>query len=134
MTTPPVRPAERYGDIRPAWHSTLARVLVSTLAVIGLVWVGYAGWANSHQDVNWTDIGYKIVDDGQIDATFDVSVQAGSTATCVVQALASDFSVVGRAEVTVPAPPAGKSAVRATVPVLTQQRAVTATVQTCALR
>ncbi|MFV0460317.1 MAG: DUF4307 domain-containing protein [Actinomycetales bacterium] len=130
MNTPPVRPAERYGDIRPAWHSTLARVLVVTLAVLGLAWVIWAGWTAATKPVRFTDVGFEVIDDTQVDATFDVTVYSGTTATCTVQALASDFSVVGAEQVEIEVAQEGLTT-RQQVSVLTQQRAVTAVVDDC---
>lgn len=130
MSTPPVRPAERYGDLRPVWHSTLARVLVGTLAVLGVLWVGYASWSSAQQDVRWSDIGYEVIDGGRTEATFDVTIHQGRTATCVVNALAADYSVVGSTRVQVHRPEQAPTT-RERVTVLTQQLAVTAVVEAC---
>ncbi len=130
VSTPPVRPAERYGDLRPAWHSTLARVLVVTLAVLGLAWLVWAGLGVARQDVRYSDIGYNVVDATRAEATFDVTVYTGTTATCTVQALAEDYAVVGSQQVQITVPEPGNT-VRERVEVLTQQRAVTAIVGGC---
>lgn len=129
MTNPAVRPPERYGDLRPMWHSTLARVLVVTLAVLGLGWVGYVGVTAGDKPVSWTDVGFVVVDDTMTTATFDVTVHHGDGAVCVVQALASDYSVVGQLEVAVQAE-AGKTQ-RKQATILTQQPAVSAVVSEC---
>lgn len=123
------RPAERYGDLRPAWHSTLARVLVVALAVLVLAFTALAGWQAANRDVRWTDVGYVILDDGRARTTFDVTVYQGTTAICTVQALAADYSVVGRQEVRIDVG-TGRS-VRERVEILTTSRAVTAVVEHC---
>lgn len=123
------RPAERYGDLRPAWHSTLARVLVVALAVIGLGFTGLAGWQAANRDVRWADVGYTVVDDGRARTTFDVTVYRGTTATCTVQALGADYAVVGQQEVRIDVGD-GRS-VRERTEILTTSRAVTAVVDSC---
>lgn len=129
LTSPPSRPAERYGDIRPAWHSTLARVLTATLAVIGIGWVVLAGWNSANRDVRYSDVGFEIIDDAHARVTYDVTVYRGRTATCTLHAMAEDFSVVGRATVQVDV--GERTSVREQSDVLTQQRAVTVIVAGC---
>ena len=123
------RPPERYGDLRPAWHSTLARVLVASLAVLGLGFTVLAGWQAADRDVRWNDVGYDVIDETRTLATFDVTVYEGTTATCTVQALADDYAVVGRQEVRVDV--GARRSVRERVEVLTTSRAVTAVVEGC---
>lgn len=123
------RPAERYGDLRPAWHSTLARVLVVALAVLGLGFTGLAGWQAANRDVRWKDVGYDVMDDSRTGVTFDVTVYEGTTATCTVQALADDYAVVGQQQVRVDV--GTEKSVRERAEILTTSRAVTALVESC---
>ena len=129
MSTPPARPAERYGDIRPAWHSTLARVLTAALAVVGVGWVIYAGVAAANRDVRWKDIGFQIIDSAHAEATFDVTVYEGRTATCTVQALAANYAVIGQVDVQVSVDES--RTVRQRAQVLTDQPAVSVRVDSC---
>lgn len=131
MSHPVARPAQRYGELRPAWHSTLARVLVATIAVLGVGWVSWAGWQSGHRPVTWNDVGYDVIDDATAEVTFDVTVHGGEHATCRVQALGSDFSVVGQRSVELSSEQGRTTRHQATI--ATQQRAVTAIVKECRL-
>lgn len=125
------RPAERYGDLRPAWHTTLARVLVATLAVLGLAWTAWAGLQAADRDVRWQDVGFVVLDPGTTQVTFDVSVYEGSTATCTVQALAANYAVVGSRQVQVDV--GDRRTVREQVDVLTTSEAVSGQVSGCSI-
>ena len=95
MTHAPVgRPPERYGDLRPGWHRTLARVLTGVLALVALGWLVWVGVGAADRDVRWSDVGFRLeagADDPQdaIEVTFDVTVYEGTTATCTVRALSA---------------------------------------------
>jgi hypothetical protein len=121
-------PAGRYG---PAARSHTARrvwIVVGVVVVLGiLAFVTRGLLANP---VHWQDYGYKVVDDGHIRVTFDVTKPKGATATCTVQALSGSFGQVGVQTVTVP--PGSESTVRMTVEIRTAEPAVTGTVQSCA--
>ncbi len=133
MTQAPTgRPPERYGDDRPQWHRTLARVLVAALAVVGLVWVVWAGVGAARQDVRWQDVGFEVLDATAVEVTFDVTVYADggeAPVVCTLEALSPRYVVVGRLEV--PVEPGTRGTVRRTATVLTQETATTAGVADC---
>ncbi len=136
MTQAPTgRPPERYGDDRPQWHRTLARVLVAALAVVGLGWVVWAGLGAAQQDVRWQDVGFDVKDATAVDVTFEVTVYADggdAPVVCTLEALNTRYAVVGRLDVPVEA--GSRDTVRRAATILTQERATTAGVASCRTR
>ena len=98
MTQAPTgRPPERYGEDRPQWHRTLARVLTAALALVALGWVVWAGLGLAQRDVRWQDVGFDVQDATTVDVTFEVTVYADEGAarvTCTIEAL--ELSIRGR--------------------------------------
>lgn len=129
---PPSRPPERYGDDRPAWHRTLARVLTATLAVVGVafvVWVALGGQA----PVRTTDVGFDLDHaPGEVTVDFEVTMDPGTAATCTLRALNAQYGVVGVADVAVDASTSRTRRVTGTV--LVSEPAVSAGVQGCVPR
>ncbi len=136
MTQAPTgRPPERYGEDRPQWHRTLARVLTAALALVALGWVVWAGLGLAQRDVRWQDVGFDVQDATTVDVTFEVTVYADEGAarvTCTIEALSSRYVVVGRVDV--PVEGTGGGTVRRTASVLTQEQATTAGVKECRTR
>ena len=133
---PPVpvsRPPGRYGDDRPAWHRSLARVLTAALAAVGvafLVWVAVDG---SRQQVSHTDIGFRLDSaPGEVEVDFQVSMEPGTAATCTLRALNATFAVVGTTDV--PVEPSEARTRRMTATVRVSEPAVSAGVQECSPR
>jgi hypothetical protein len=126
-TPTPTPPAGRYGPAAPSRTARRAWIATGVVVAVGLLaLVTHGLLANP---VSWDDYGYKIVDDGHIRVTFDVTRPKGMTATCTVQALSESFGQVGVQTVTVP--PGKDSTVRLTVDVQTAEPAVSGTVQGC---
>lgn len=140
MTHAPVgRPPERYGDLQPAWHRTLARVLVGVLAVVALAVVVWLALGSAGRDVRWQDIGFRLdagagagsVDPATaVEVTFDVTVYEGTTATCTVRALSAAYAVVGQVDVPVEVTGDDRT-VRRTAAVQVSEPAVSAGVERC---
>lgn len=137
MTHAPVgRPPERYGDLRPGWHRTMARVLTGALAVVAVVGIVYVGVIATDRDTRWQDVGFRLEagdaadPSGAVEVTFDVTVYEGTTATCTVRALSSTYAVVGQVDVEVEVEP-DRRTVRRTVTVLVSEPAVSGGVDTC---
>lgn len=137
MTHAPVgRPPERYGDLRPGWHRTMARVLTAVLAVVAVAGIVYVGLSASDRDARWQDVGFRLEagdaadPTDSVEVTFDVTVYEGTTATCTVRALSSTYAVVGQIEVPVEVEPDQRT-VRRAVTVLVSEPAVSGGVDTC---
>ena len=137
MTHAPVgRPPERYGDLRPGWHRTLARVLSGVLALLALAAVVWAGLNAAGRDVRWQDIGFRL-DAGAdgatataVEVTFEVTVYEGTRATCTVRALSAGYAVVGQVDVPVEVTAQGRTA-RTAATVRVSEPAVSAEVERC---
>ncbi len=138
MTHAPVgRPPERYGDLRPGWHRTLARVLTGVLAVVALGWLVWVGFGAADRDVRWSDVGFRLdagTDDPQdaVEVTFDVTVYEGTTATCTVRALSATYAVVGQVDVAVEVDPQERT-VRRAATVRVSEPAVSGGVESCSV-
>jgi len=102
-------------------------VVGCSIGVAIAVWFGLSA-ANG---VNWTDVGYRVVDDRTVDVTYDVHRPAGRAVTCVVRALDKSFGTVGTAQVRIPA--TTQASVSRTDRVRTTTRAVTGLVKGCTL-
>ena len=124
------RYADRYGLRGPRRGALIvtASVLIS-LAVAWAVWVGIAA---GRRPVLWSDVGFSVRGDAQMQLTFDVEMAPGTRAVCTVQALSQTFSVVGRLDV--PVGPSSARVLRRTVTIPTIEPAATAQVKDCALR
>jgi hypothetical protein len=125
----PVRPAERYGDVPSRRRRRVVVAAVAVLAVVGVAFVVWAGLAAAQREVRWDDVGYRVVDDTTVELTFNVVKDPGATVECRLQALSGSFAQVGLA--TVEVGPAPERAVQRTATIRTQERAVTAVVDTC---
>lgn len=139
MTHAPVgRPPERYGDLRPGWHRTLARVLCGVLAAVALSWLVYAGIGVADRDVRWSDVGFRLDagsgDDprGAVEVTFDVTVYEGTSATCTVRALSATYAVVGQVDFPVEVED-GQRTVRRVATVRVSEPAVSGGVESCSV-
>jgi hypothetical protein len=87
--------SERYAA-PPAWRRpvTIAAVVVVTL--VGLGWLAWAAFEESHPKVESQLNGFDVVDAHAVTVRVDVKVASGATgASCTVEALASDHSIVG---------------------------------------
>jgi hypothetical protein len=86
---------ERYGG-PPAWRRPVTIVAVVVLALAGLGWLGWAVYGESTPKVQSQLVTFQVRDEHAVTARVDVSLASGATgATCTVQALAADHSVVG---------------------------------------
>ena len=87
--------ATRYGTERPARR----RLLVAVVAVVAVAFLGWLAWAaifHSRPLASSELVGFEVVDDHTTTATVTVDRRTtGVVASCLVQAQASDHSVVG---------------------------------------
>ncbi len=129
MSVSQSRPAGRYGEDAPAWHRTAARALAVTMAALAVAWVVWAGWSAGSRPVNATIITYQVRDDATIDVTFDVSMDPGTRAQCVVEARNGQHAAVGSAVVGVPVSTQRRQRVQTQV--RTTERSAAAVVRGC---
>ena len=86
---------ERYAA-PPAWRRPLTVAAVALLAAVALGWLLWAAFVESTPKVESQLDGFEVVDDHAVTVRVDVRVSSGTTgASCTVEALASDHSVVG---------------------------------------
>jgi hypothetical protein len=86
---------ERYAA-PPAWRRPLTVAAVVLLAAVALGWLLWAAFVESTPKVESQLDGFEVVDDHAVTVRVDVRVSSGTTgASCTVEALASDHSVVG---------------------------------------
>jgi hypothetical protein len=122
-------PAGRYGPVPGAHRRTAGRVAVGALLAVGVAGAVWVGLKPGTETLTWSDVGYSVRGPEQIDVTFEVVKDPDVTARCTVQALSAAYAEVGVVTVTVG--PADARAVRHTVPVATQELAVTGVVDRC---
>lgn len=129
-TSAPRPPAGRYGP-EPTPARRRRRVLLAVggavVAVGLLVWLALG----VGDDLGWEDVGYTVHGDDRVDVRFRVTKDPGATAECTLHALNRGFAEVGVITVTVG--PGETRTQELTVPVATQERAVTGVVDSCRL-
>ena len=125
----PARPAGRYGE--PAQGRRRATVLGATLlAAAFLGWVVWAAWGAAAPDVRGEGTAFRVRSDDAGAVRVTAAGGAAGGLTCTVRALDRTREVVGVGEVALDADRArGRER---WVTVRTRDRAVTATVGTCA--
>jgi hypothetical protein len=115
---------DRYGAA-PAWRRPVTIAAVAVVALVALGWLAWAAFVESHPKVESQLNGFHVVDDHAIRVSVDVRLTSGATgASCTVEALASDHSIVGELHFT---PSSGLNAVT----VRTDRRATAADVPGC---
>jgi hypothetical protein len=86
---------ERYAA-PPAWRRPVTIAAVAVVALVALAWLGWAAFVESHPKVESQLNGFDVVDDHAVTVRVDVRLSSGTTgASCTVEALASDHSIVG---------------------------------------
>jgi hypothetical protein len=110
------------------------RLLLGAGALALAATLGFIGWVTLYgrPSVNWSEVGYNVVSDTEIEVTFDTSFSGGSgarSAVCSVQALNPLGTEVGLRDVVVPAGPKGRA--RTTATVQTSERATTGLIKSC---
>jgi hypothetical protein len=86
---------ERYAA-PPAWRRPLTIAAVTVAALVGLGWLAWAAYDESTPKVQSELVSFRVVDEHRVTARVDVRVASGvSGASCTVEALAGDHSVVG---------------------------------------
>jgi len=130
MTPTTRRPEGRYDERRPLpRRATAALAAVGGVLLLLLVVVAFQRFGPS--SVHGQLLGYEVVDDRTVVVRFEVTTDPGTTATCVLLALARDMSEVASEDVRVG--PTLEERVVLTRTLTTTRRAVAAKLVTCRL-
>jgi len=89
------------------------RTIIATIALAAslalaftawIVWSGVASGSTGGQAAfESTDTGFTVVNDREVAVTWDFTVAPGTTARCAIQALSSNYSIIGWKIVELPA-------------------------------
>jgi Domain of unknown function (DUF4307) len=90
----------------------VAGIAVLIVVVLWVLWVGLFGTASS---LGSRDLGYQLEGSDAIEVRYEVTVDTGRTVSCALQALNSDFAVVGWKVVALPASDQGTRQFRETL-------------------
>ena len=82
-------PSGRGRDRRLLW------VVAGGFALVLVAWVVWAGLDGSAPQIEARDTRHSIIDEHSVSVTFEVSMPAGSSASCAVEALNENFTIVG---------------------------------------
>lgn len=130
MTTSFRRPEGRYDERRPLPRGVTV-LLAGVAGVALLLFVVVAFQRFGPAKVQGRLLSYEVVDDRTVEIRFEVRSDPGTTATCLVRALARDMSEVASEEVRVG--PSLEDRVVETRTLTTSSRAVAAELVTCRL-
>ena len=86
--------AERYGAGSP-WLRRADLAVAGLLALAFLAWLAWSTWSHSNPQVTSQLESFSIVDDHTATAVLVVTMDDDVEATCTLQAVAEDHSVVG---------------------------------------
>jgi hypothetical protein len=123
--------AERYGRTKQRSRRTLV-VAIAFGAAIVVVFGAWAIWVGLFQPtaaVEYVDVGNSAVSSNQIQVKWELSVDTGKATKCAVQALDSNFGIVGWKIVSLP--PSEKRSRTLTAVVRTAQPAVSGLIYQC---
>jgi hypothetical protein len=108
--------------------------LLAVLAAVGVVvvvtaWVLWVGLLGPAASLGSRDLGYSVQGDDAVEVRYEVTVAPGDTASCALEALNSDFGIVGWKVVEIPASDRGTRQFRETL--VTSEKAVTGLIYRC---
>lgn len=134
MVTGSARPADRYGGPAP-WVRPAIIIGVVIVSAAGIGWLAWAAFYHSNPQVASLLVSYRVVDTHHVEVTIEVDREAEVTATCRVQAEATDHAVVGdltfRAGPSADGPSAGRVTSTEHLTIETERRATTAVLRGC---
>ncbi len=107
----------------------LGVVAAAGVAAVVVAWVVWAGLLGPGASLGSRDLGYSLVGDTAIEVRYEVTVDAGSTVSCALQALNETFAIVGWKVVPIPASDEGTRQFRETL--RTSEPAVTGLIYRC---
>lgn len=120
--------SERSGALPQLSRKGWAWTIAGLVALVGAVAM-YAFAAAQAESVRWREVGFDVIDDSQIEATFDAFLYSDADAECLVRALNESYTEVG--VVTVHVARADGAEQRIETLIATTERATTATVVGC---
>jgi hypothetical protein len=97
--------------------------------VVVVAWVLWVGLFGAQSGLGSRDLGYALDGDSAIEVRYEVTMDAGSSASCALQALNSDFGIVGWKVVDIPVSEKGTQQFRETL--RTTEPAVTGLIYRC---
>ncbi|CAN5516872.1 hypothetical protein BH09ACT4_BH09ACT4_21610 [soil metagenome] len=103
MSTAPTIDA-RYGRSpdRRRRNRLLAVVAAVGVLIVVVAWGVWVGLFGPQANLGSRDLGYQLEGDSAIDVRYEVTMDVGRTASCALQALNSDFGIVGWKVVDIP--------------------------------
>lgn len=122
---------ERYGRTPDRRQRTRLLAILAAVGVIVVViaWVVWVGLFGAQAGLGTRDLGYVLDGDTAIEVRYEVTVDAGRTSACALQALNSDFGIVGWKVIDIPASDKGTRQFRETL--ATSEPAVTGLIYRC---
>lgn len=108
--------------------------LIAILAGAGVLvvvtaWVLWVGLLGPSASLGSRDLGYQLDGDSAIEVRYEVTMDAGQTASCALEALNSDFGIVGWKVVDIPGSQTTTRQFRETL--VTSEPAVTGLIYRC---
>jgi hypothetical protein len=94
----------RYGRTPERQRRTRLIAILAGLGVLVVVtaWVLWVGLLGPSASLGSRDLGYQLDGDSAIEVRYEVTMDAGQTASCALEALNSDFGIVGWKVVDIP--------------------------------
>lgn len=121
--------AERYGIKVVTEKRKRVRLITAAAAVMtfsaGAIWVGYV----NYDPVQVSELSFEVVSDWRTDIEIEAIAPIGSMIACELQAMSSDFAIVGQK--TVQIGPTEQTTTRYIVTLETTAKAVTGVVERC---
>lgn len=104
-TAPSFDLEQRYGrgPAKKRRDRVILIVSASLFAVVLVAWVVWAGLDGSKPMVETRDVAHELINEHTVRVDFEVSMPAGNTASCAVQAMNDEFTTVGWKIVDIPA-------------------------------
>jgi hypothetical protein len=128
-TGPAVSRVGRYGPEPSQGRRRAYLAGVVVLSAAGLAWVAWVGAERAGQDVRWSQVGFVVGADADVQVTYDVGKDPQTTVVCRLRALSRSKATVGLVEVVVG--PTDRRVTRRTDTVRTSGPAVTGLVDSC---
>lgn len=121
----------RYGRTPDRRRRTRLIAIVAGAGVLVIVtaWVLWVGLLGPSASLGSRDLGYSLTGDSGVEVRYEVTMDADQTASCALEALNSDFGIVGWKVVEIPASPKGTRQFRETLN--TSEPAVTGLIYRC---
>ena len=121
----------RYGRTPRRQRRTRLLAIIAGAGVLIVVaaWVVWVGLFGPAAGLGSRDLGYVIDGDSAVEVRYEVTVDAGDSASCALQALNSDFGIVGWKVVAIPPSDQGTRQFRETL--ATSETAVTGLIYRC---